>query len=280
MDKIEISVEVLANLLSKSKEEVINLTKKEDGTAFEPNEINASIKSIAADKFKKIEKESADKAVKNSLDKREKELSKAFEISDFSDYSDLVSQIQAKKGEGTASPELQKQVDTYKKKYSDLETKLQNVVAENEKKHNEYESKALFNEAMNTAKNHVKTLGLKLPSDAAIEKLVKAEMLGKTIKKIGGKLRFVDENGDEEKDDMHKPIELEGFFTAAFSEFGKADATPSGSGSGNPPKGAGKFNFTKEELDPKNYLKTYEAIGTADKERQAAFNKAYETQFD
>ena len=83
MDKIEISVEVLANLLSKSKEEVINLTKKEDGTAFEPNEINASIKSIAADKLKKIEKESADKAVKNSLDKREKELSKAFEISNF-----------------------------------------------------------------------------------------------------------------------------------------------------------------------------------------------------
>lgn len=280
MTTIEMTVEVLANLLSKSKEEIINLTKKEDGTALEPNEFSENIRSLMADKFKKIGKEDADRAVRNSLDKSEKLLSKAFGISEFSGFTDLVSQMQAKIGEGTASPELQKQVDTYKKKYSDLETKLQNVVAENEKKHTEYESKALFNEAMTIAKNHVKTLGLKLPSDAAIEKLVKAEMLGKTIKKINGKMRFVDENGDEEKDDMHKPIELEGYIGAAFSEFGKADAAATGSGSGNPPKGAGKFNFTKEELDPKNYAKTHASIGTADKERIAAFTDAYEKQFD
>ena len=291
MSNLTLPVGSFATLFGKSTEELLKLTQKEDGTALEPSEAWKAIKPFIVEKLDTVEKNAADKAVKNAVEKREKLLAKELGISEYDNFDDLVTKVKDKKGEGAASPELQKKIAELEKDKKDLQAKVPQLEAEFKAKTAKLESEALYNEALQIAKNHAETLGLNLPSDpakrsAAITKFAKAELAGKTLKKVGSDIHFLDADGNEEKDDLKHPVKLTDVIKTALSDAYEPATNSGKNGNGTPPKDKGvakigNYIFADEDLDTAKFSSKYQELKTSgDKEQLAAYEKAFADKHD
>jgi hypothetical protein len=282
-------VEAFSRLTGKTKEEVLNLTKNADGVELDAAEIKGALDTLVTEKIAKVKTDSAGKALSDGLKKQERLLSTALGIESYTDFEDLTSQIKAKKGEGTASPELQKQNDKFKQEIAVLQKTVTDKVAEYDKKMAKFESDSIYSEALQIAKNKAEKLGLAFSTDPAkrtkqIEAHAKAELQGQNLKRVGKKIVFVDADGDILKDEMQEEITLDSHFEKSFLDaFDKAtETTPAANGTPSPKGSAvvnGKYKFTAENLHPKKYQEMMTSF-KGDKEQAAAYEAEYNKQLE
>jgi hypothetical protein len=284
MTKISLSVETLASLTGKSQEELLKLTKKEDGTTdATDSEISSAVKSLILAKYKTIGETESAKALKNGLEKREKELAKALGIDSYDDFADLTAKIVEKKGEGTAAPELQKQVEKYKAEAKAMQEAIVKAKAEKDAFIADVQNKTLKEKAIAKLIAKGESLGLNLPSDPTkkrklLETLAAQELDGKKIKEDGDDFVFVDEAGDVVKDEAFAPKKATKSFETIL--LGTFDLAPKGGGNPPPPNPAtgGNYNFATDLLkNGTEFMKKHQELQKAgDKAQADALSKAYD----
>lgn len=287
MDKLEkVLVEAFARLTGKSKEEVLNLTKNAEGVELEAAEIKSVLDALVTEKIDKVKVDSGAKHLNDGLKKRERLLAAALGIASYTDFEDLTAQIKDKKGEGTASPELQKQIEKYKVENAALQKTVADKVASLDKQIAKLEHDSVYNEALSIAKNQAEKLGLAFSTDPVkrarqIELHAKAELADKNLKRVGKKIVFVDEEGDAIKDEMHVEITLDTHFEKSFNDaFDKASTNTTSSDVPNPNggKGGGKHKFTAEDLKPARFQEVSKSL-QGDKEKLTAYVEQFDAQF-
>lgn len=289
MDKIELSIEEVARLTGKSKEEIIAATQAEDGSSLEPKEISQKITGFIADKFAKIKTETAAQSLKNGLEKREKEAAKKFGIDSYEGWDDLFSQIAEKTAsEGNDNTEAAKQIETLKLKAKEYAEALKQAKAELTQVKTDFEYKATFSAVKNAAMSHVENFAkennLNLPSDPAqrkkaLERLLEIELNGQKFKSENGKTFILGEDGMPKMDENMNPITVENLAERTIQQFYTPISTPQNNGSNIPPpqgNGGSGFTFSKEDLMPANYTKkALELKASGNKEALDALTKQY-----
>lgn len=286
MDKITLSVAVLSKITAKTKEELLQLTKNEDGTEKEPSAIEAEIASLVNAKIATINGEK-DKAValaiKNNMEKMERLLEKATGIKEYTDFDDIVGKLKdkiAEKGNDSQNKEL----DAKLKQLADVEARVLAQKQEIENTRKNIERQQLNSKLIAVAEKLAVEKGVMLPKDPAekaefLQELIAMKTSGRNVLEKGGKFVFTNEKGEVERDDYHNELTFDAVITKPLSYLPKAEGQQNNAGS-NPNGGGGKFNFSEQDLTLEHYpAKIAELRKAGNKEAEkaliAAFDKKY-----
>ena len=201
--EIVLSIEEAARLTGKGKEEF---------TGENPLDV---FNSAIAEKFNRIKTESAAQALRNGLDKREKELAKLVGIESFSNWEDLTTQVAEKTAEKTegnnTDTENAERIKRLTEQVSEYKAQLKTARTETETVKKDFEHRAILTDVTNKTKQHIEGLNLSLPSDPlkrarAIDKILKMEFDGKRFQQNGDGFIVLDANGQPLQDESLNDI--------------------------------------------------------------------------
>ena len=269
--EIVLSIEEAARLTGKGKE---------DFTGENPLDV---FNSAIAEKFNRIKTESAAQALRNGLDKREKELAKLVGIESFSNWEDLTTQVAEKTAEKTEgnNTENAERIKRLTEQVSEYKAQLKTARTETETVKKEFEHRAILATVTNKAKQHIESLNLSLPTDPqqrarAIDRILKMELDGKKFQQNGDDFVVLDENGQPLEDAKLNHITATQLAERTFLEMYAPLQQQTQKNAPPTPDGKLSTVFAKEDLTPSGYMKkATELKKSGDKEALSQLTAEY-----
>ena len=248
--EIVLSIEEAARLTGKGKEEFL-------GSETPMDVFNAAI----AEKFNRIKTESAAIALRNGLEKREKELAKLVGVESFSNWEDLTTQVAAKtSNQSEGNTETTEKIKRLTEQVSEYKSQLKAARTETETVKKDFEHRSILTDVTNKAKQHIESLNLSLPTDPqqrarAIDRILKMELNGKQFQKNGDDFIVLDEKGQTLQDESLNDITATKLAESVFLEMYAPMQSQTQRTAPPTPDGKTATVFAKEDLTAAGYLK-------------------------
>lgn len=286
MDKLEISIDYLAKLAGKSKDDFLTSIRDESG------ELNENYQSIVEDSIHKKVLDIREGQRKRGFKEGRKEIEsflKTQQIEEYSDISEALTQLQEKfsqsgsKSEGGSNlslaeiqqlPEVQEWFSSEVKALQDAKAELETGLKQAKNEFHSYKVSSVAKQKAFNALEKAKAVGLN------------SESIGLYLKALGtsnldisqdGNVTVLDQDGQPLKDEYHNPIAFEDYMVSNW-KFGFSEV-PNGSGSPNHKKSGANGKSKIVFRDEAHFNDELKKAGT-DNKRIAELTAAFADQLE
>lgn len=276
MENITISLESLASVLGTSHES-LSESLKADGKMKPDNEIVETIKGFASNHFKKIKSdnhnEGFNRAKKEVLSSKEKELKAKFELSDdFENFDGLIEAIVSKQSaKNKMNPEDVRNSEHYKNDIKSWTDKYSKIKSEYEQFKNNVQTEKTNSIVSSRVKSILENVENKyvLPENETIRsnhfKSFMGLILGDNVKfgvnESTGAIDVMDKDGNLLRDDMQQTLDFDGYIQRHAKGFYQVAQGDQRKGTGNQTQGgtAGSGNHNFNITSSEDYMRQYTA---------------------
>lgn len=280
MEFIKISMSDFAALSKKSNEEVLNLTKNDDGTEKNEAEISKAAAQLIKDRFGEIGSENLGRGKREALTVKQKELASRLGIDNKATIEELIDaalEAERQKSTNGDSAQLTEKIEEIKKLKEEI--KGVNLKLKDVEKAREKDKTLMRVEAKAMAE--IDKLNILWPADEKKAEMAKKNLLNGILsgnfKVDGDNVVPVDEHGEQLQDDSYEKIDFSRFVqnlnflpTKQTQENTPNPPNPKANGGSNP------FKISPADLDASGFVaKSSQLLKEGKHAELQALEKAY-----